>query len=894
MLNRKRIMLVVLIILLFAPVAQGGIMSWTIIPGGQYQYFSQGYWENSAGSTGYISNDGGIATVGYFNIIRSALGDTDKIYLATKTGSKTDLNDTSYISLYFERNSTCNGNITLGVDDVSRTTATMDKRIDSTSDGKQTIKLNVGDLYDAYWIKFGGDTTTSAFGGYIRTYIYNITLHNYSYSYPKNATAISTTTATLNGYLVNDSGTNIEGGFLLYNTSLSVSSHGWNNYEHNFSASGTYTTGNSFSASATTLSPGQYYYVRSWSFDGCNYNLSENETYFLTKPAEPTNFRTIQQAATSITLAWTNATVGNTSNHSVLIHYSTSSPPGGAIPSTWGTFGANESTWNYATVSGLAQDTTYYFVGWTYVNNSGSPTLSHFSDSFATTSNFTEGGIYNISVRYENESNSGNLPVDLSIWGQHKFVIHTTTFSSEVIFDDGICTYTGDMIGYFGDNSSGNFTIELNETILWIDFYWNYSNNSMFRCTRSHVVLTGERNITFYVRTDLPVYGTTTYKEVHSDTSAVVNPANPVTITTSYQINEVYGVYVYNASIYGGWVQVGSGNYTANDFSVTVSDDVLDANSTLVKVEYYTYSVVAGTTDIIGTLVQYTYTFKDASTMFVDAEELNAYAEIYYYNDSSVKQIIHREFLSANDEVYPMLVYDKKYRIGVGLLSDASKRIELVGLAPTGTNPTPESIEIPQTVADNYSFFEVIDLDVGWSAGGSGLYVYYQDVLYGTNNVSFQVFAYNHTLVYSENSTAYNKNFTYPDADYNTTYTINITTNHSVWTTNISITFQMFGRIAPITDITSLNNLLEKIFGNTPLQNFETGETIPWTYILVGTIAFIIMMSLGYINAYVGMMGTGLWLTASPSFITGVPIQFAIVGVFLIAMSIIFALGGKQ
>jgi len=892
MLNKKRIMLVLMVLFLLSPIAQAALLSMSYTAYPPASKFTQGYWENSAGSTGSKTD-----SQMYFNIIRTVLGDTDELYYVTN--DKVDLNDTSYIRIDWARTSTCNGNATIGIGHGKNTnTFTKDKRV--TSDFARTNStINVGDYYDSYYIKVGGDTTTSAFGGYNRIYVYNVTLHNFTLAKPSGAvkSTISSTQAYLKGKVYkNGDTTNATWGFFVYNTSIPNASHNWDNWEKNVSITGNYNYFEQYGITVSGLSPGQYYYYRCWSYDGYNYNLSDNMSFFMTLPNEPSNFKTIQQSATFITLGWTNSSVGNTSNHSVLIHYSTSEPPGGATPDTWGTFGVNESTWNYATISDLLQDTTYYFAAWTYVNNSGSPTIAKFSSSFATTTNYTQGGVYNITVRYENESSIGNLPVNLSIWGQHKFVIHTQYYSGEIIFNDGIDCQTGsiDLNGYFGDNSSGNFTIETNETILWIDFYWNHSNNSLFRCSRSQVVLSGERNITFYIRTDLPVYGTTTYKEVHSNTESVINPANPVTITTSYQLDEIYGVYVYNASIYGGWVQVGDGNYTLGANSVTISADVLDANSTLVKVEYYTYSIVAGTSDISGTLVQYTYTFKDASTRYVDAEELNAYAEIYYYNDSAVKQIIHREFLSANDEVYPMLIYDKKYRIGIGLYSDSSALISLVGLAPTGDTLKPEAIEIPWLTEKEYTFFEVIDLDIGWSSGGSGLYVYYQDILHETGNVSCQIFAYNHTLVYSDNSTSSYYNFTYGDADYNTTYTINITTQHTAWATNQSVEFQIFGKIPPITDITSLNDLLDKIFGHTPFQNTETGEIVTWSYALVGGIAFIIMLSVGYINSYMGMIGTGLWLAASPAFIVGLPASFAIVGIFLVAMAIIFALGAKQ
>jgi hypothetical protein len=466
------------------------------------------------------------------------------------------------------------------------------------------------------------------------------------------------TTATLNGYLVNDSNISCARGFWVSNTTgPSAASH-----QFNFSATGTGTAG-SFSASATGLTSGEYYYVRSWSYNGYAYNRSNNETYFLTKPHSPTSFSVTSVQARIIDLQWTNATLPpGLVNHSVLIHYSTSAPVGSPTPDTWGTFGANESSLSTTSIGSLAEDTTFYFVAWTYINNSGSPSMGMFSSEFATTSGATSGGIYNITVRYENESStSGNVVVNLSHWGIHAFTIHTEDSTDSVSFNNGASEAT--LWGSFGDIDQGNFTIETNSSMEFIEFHWNSSVSALKHCYRVQVVLSGQRDITFYIRTDLPVYGEGTTKEFHFDSAEVVNHAVDLTINTDYDMDEIIGVYVYNITVYPMWEIVPSGNYTVGTNQVIIDDSVLNVNTTMCKVEYYTYETITGVAGPIDdTLIKYTYYFKDNTIprYFGSPTYLNEWAEVYTYNSTNTKLSIHKEYWSAEEKIYPWLVYNKK------------------------------------------------------------------------------------------------------------------------------------------------------------------------------------------------------------------------------------------
>jgi len=75
-------------------------------------------------------------------------------------------------------------------------------------------------------------------------------------------------------------------------------------------------------------------------------------------------------------------------------------------------------------------------------------------------------------------------------------------------------------------------------------------------------------------------------REYHENTKSVTNPALDLIIPLSYVATEIVEVSVYNSSI-SYWVPISSDNYTANSTHVNVSNEVLDENSTIVKVGYY-------------------------------------------------------------------------------------------------------------------------------------------------------------------------------------------------------------------------------------------------------------------------------------------------------------------
>lgn len=698
------------------------------------------------------------------------------------------------------------GNITFGFASVQGDDSFVNFTSYQTTFARTIEYIDVSSYYGLYYLKFGINVT-SGFPAIISGWLYGVEGFNFTYAYPLNASDVEETTANIHGYLQEDANYSCTCGFWVYNQTTNASN------AINITAPGTYHTGDVFSVPLTSsyINSSTYYYVRTWSQGVVGFNISTNETYFLTKPNQPFFLDATPVGPRSLSLNWTNATMGNNNNtltnQSVYIQYQTGSPP---TTRSEGTFACNESKYNNFTVHNLQEETEYYFSAWTYINSSGSPYIIKWSDSYKAASNTTAGGIYNITVRYENESTSGNIPVDLTKYGPHRLKVHYDTRVDYVVFYGGTVS-DSTVYGFWSNIANGNFTVIGNETVKFFELTWNYTDNRSFRCHRI-IIPTAATATTFYIRTNMPIYG----------------------ISTGY-MNE--------------------------------------------------------------SLVEYTYTFKDPSAIFVDAPELDAYADIYTYNSSNVRLTIHKEFFSANDEVEPMLIGCKKYFIGVG---SSALVIDRIGIAPTGCAETsdisPNPINIPQVINITYAFFEVININQGWRGDQiNGFYVYYQDTMFGTNFVNFTVWDYNGTIVYWENSTSDIKNFTYPLACKKFKYNYTIRVSHTVWTENHTIGGTLYPGMTHVTDVISLDDLMNKTLGQTPFQNFEKeGVEVPWSTAVVGIIGIIMAFSFGAINGYLGAMSTGAWFCIAPIIISGVPGVFFAGGIFLISMAFIFAYGGRN
>jgi len=714
-----------------------------------------------------------------------------------------------------------------------------------------------------------------------------------------NITNIEETTTTLSSEVLYDTGEAVTCGFWIGNVSVNAS-----NYERNVTCSGTYTSGQTFSKEVTSLTSGEYYYVRSWIYNSSRFFNSTNESYFLTKPEAPTELNINESSGTAITLRWKNASVGVGTNQTTLIRYSTSSPGGSPDPASWGILGYNGSG-NWTEISGLSQDTTYHFALWTYINASGSPLLWHYSDGYVTAFNSTGGGSYNISVRYENESNGRNALVNLSRFGPHDFRIHYSDEVDYVIFNNGVHTSTTPG-GDFSTNASGYFNITTDKTIQFIEFTWNASDEELYTCKRILIPESGERNLIFYIRTDMPVYGETYTRTSHVDYHSVTNPAIPVNVTTSNTLDEIISVYIYNKSIYGGWISVANDNYSVYGNRVQIDSAVLDDNTTNARVDYYTYETIAGIDVLEGSLIRYTYSFIDDTSLYTT--ENGAYHEIYCYNSSGEKLVIDEQFFDTSLKTYPWLIYQKKYYIGVHCTEDDRSRL---GFAPTSDETNPEILIPYDAIKQMYNFFDLIDVSIGWYA--TGFYVDYLDTTGSTVWANFSVYGYaNKTNIYYENiSGISNYNFTFAcniSKSFFWDLYVEIDSSNDVYDGIYKVSdASMIPGMEPITNVKRISDIFNNTIGLSPFYDVDdTSRYVPWAYLIIFGIAFMVLTTTAKANATLGTLATGLVLIFAGGAVTGMqelytfipdavntPFIIAI-GIFLVVIAIIASMGGED
>ena len=698
--------------------------------------------------------------------------------------------------------------------------------------------LNVSDpVYKTdYYLKFGINFTNSL-GGSMYLFVYNITLYNYTKSYPMNASEILTTSATLNGLLQEDSNIATTCGFWYGKTSPVTEL----NADGNVTATGTYTKGQSFSKGISGLTTGQYYYVRTWARNKDvtylvgHFNISTNESYFLALPDVPTGITPSLNSTSSINLTWTNASVPAGNKHAVYIRYSKTSTPNSL---TSGTFGANESLRNNVTIAGLDQDTTYYFSLWTFTSDTGSPYIEAYSGSYTSTSYDTTGSDYNISIRYENGTSTG---ADLQLNGSNcQLLIYYTDGGTEYIkfHNDtpvaGVWKTMGEQskpsLLFIDNNITGNFSIRTSKKVLYFEFRWN--ETLINRTTRKIVPTTGQTNISFYIRIDLHVY----------------------------------------QGIYGQ--------------------------------------------ELTNSIVTYNYAFLDTTNLFQYPN--NPLATIYTYDANYNKIIIHSEYFDSEDRIHPWLIYQESYFIGVKC--DVME-IERLQAAPTDGTIDHNEIAINDAPNIIYNFYDLIILDI--SRDADGFYINYQDTTSSTDNAKFKMYYFYNQTNIPEAYNETNGTNSYPyrfDASHgyieNETYywIINATLNddvsvyyHGVYNAT-GITFGNFTNIWTQTD---LDNIFTIIFGASPFYSdgsygVPDNVFVPWTYLLIFGACFIILTTLGKMNAFLGGVGVGLTLLFSGIIILGIQsalfsnyswwqgATLSLVGVFVLAISIIGLLGGVE
>ena len=737
---------------------------------------------------------------------------------------------------------------------------------------------------------------------------------NWAYdTIPLPATNIDSSTATLNGWYGWGGTQSATVGFL-YSDAFPIATT-------NTSVSGTYNN-ESFSKYVTSLNSSTCYYFTVWCHNSTTpfwYRSYLNES-FLTKPSgPPENLTTTVTNQTAITLTWDNVTDYSLTgvHQESIIRYSNTHYPTSPTDGFLGYQGTAET----CTINGLNTDIQYYFSAWTHIWDNcswdGSPCVCHQNSSeFSTASAFTEGGEYTINIRYENRTYG---PVDLTKWGPHKLIVY--------YYGQNLTDYYGE-VNYFifynngtdyediepVTNPDNNVTINFHYTPETVKGVYKYNDSQASWLTVPSAYYTVNLTGGYVNISNLTLGSNETFVKVVY-----------FTLDTLYVVHDPVAYFDNNAT------NLSNGKITINvnktvkffDFHWNDSTGRMFRCNRVVTTELgqREYDIFIrddlpvygeGQDNFNHSLVKYLVSFIDETGKFKHENHPRAYFYTYT-NDSEddEKIIIHSEYFDDELHVNPWLVYDKRYFIGVKCDELEYERIAVV---TADDNREPE-VRIPYEFPVNYSFYDVINVTPGWF--NNGFYVLYKDKTFSTVNATFNVYDYyNGTL----NSTQY--------TEFSTkNFTVNCnTTGNYMWEiiavlddpadiydgTYYSGKIGVFGGMEPITDNATLEEMLELILGPSPMwydqsefggESTHPNASVPWLYIVMFTLCFIWITTVGKLNAFIGGLGVGGILLFSGVAISGISPLFAnyawyegvsllVIGFFTLILSIIGLLGG--
>jgi len=343
-------------------------------------------------------------------------------------------------------------------------------------------------------------------------------------------TSIGDTYSSLHGYVLVQPGENATVGFWYGTSPVNAST-----FDTNVTV-GTYTSDTTFSKSISGLNVGDYYYVRAWKKNDTSFEASGMQRYFMTRPRAVSAFTLDETNATNASFSWTFRSVGAGTTQKAVLRYKTSGYPTSPTDGTSGYNGTGTST----TIEGLNPDTTYYFRLWTLAEGTGSPYKFAFSSSYLSLSGSTAGGNYSITLRYENTSYG---LINLTTGSNHTFIVYYEG-RAEYNYFNGTSWYHIESNITLSNPNDGSFNITLQDSPRMFEFRWNSTFGESYQCIRKLVPLSGEHDIVFYLRTDLPVFGQSTsyynnslIKYLYSfvdQTGKFIEPNNPYVVIFKY------------------------------------------------------------------------------------------------------------------------------------------------------------------------------------------------------------------------------------------------------------------------------------------------------------------------------------------------------------------------
>jgi len=326
----------------------------------------------------------------------------------------------------------------------------------------------------------------------------------------------------------------------------------------------------------------------------------------------------------------------------------------------------------------------------------------------------------------------------------------------------------------------------------------------------------------------------------HTDTCAVTDYTNDTNITLDHDPEEITAVYIYNSSIYGGWVPVAEDyySYDSTSLNVTVNASVLDVNSSLIRVDYTTYE----TRGVLETEAYLIHVIDEVGNPVEDAKIVVK----RYMNTTEIYEEVSSMLTDGNGDVVIYLIPGVYYKIN----------ISKTGYDSTSSDWLPTSVVLTKTfmikstrsdITDEYIYSNVITFTASLNSNNTIL-ITYDDNLEETSSAGFCVYANStHTLISCYNTTG-TDSLTHYFTGINTTYDYQVV---------LTLDHESFG---VQTDIRYLQALDTGLTNNTDFNtNFDILGSNPfgWSSFIGFLVLVAGVFSFGRRNSGISLMVTG-------------------------------------
>jgi len=341
----------------------------------------------------------------------------------------------------------------------------------------------------------------------------------------------------------------------------------------------------------------------------------------------------------------------------------------------------------------------------------------------------------------------------------------------------------------------------------------------------------------------------------YTDTAGVMDHTVDVNITLDHTPEDITAVYLFNSSIYGGWVPIAEDNYSydSGTGNVTVDAFVLDGNTSLIRVDYTTYE----SRSVLDTEAYLIHVINEIGEPVDEA----LVTVKKYINTSGTYEMVSSDLTDGNGDVTFWLIPNTFYKIFItkdGFLD------EIVNFQPTTVLFTKTFIiSVNETDIDEFKNFNVFVSFNASMLSNESIAVSYSDSSYLTQDTQFYVYEFyneSFTLIDSSSFTSDNSiGFYVTGVNISRLHYVNLFFNHS-YTFDVS---------QPVKRMVYPFNLSVGSSHYTPQSRvdeyftYALGENpLGWGNTIAVVVALIFLVTLGPFHAGLGMIGAAVSLFA--------------------------------